>query len=129
MKQTLEHPEPCHVQEIERDNSKTDYEDCKNHAHAHVFRSLLSFMLCFVLLLWILAFTMSSVLCSVSPRRHNALDHDVTGVVLNFTTHMQYQVQNSSPLDVVVRLCSVIVYSYLYPRSFEVISIHLAWNK
>ena len=36
---------------------------------------------------------------------------------LNFTTHMQFQVQSSFLLDVVVRLCPVIVNSYCIPNS------------
>ena len=53
---------------------------------------------------------------------------------LHFTTHTQYQVQNSFLLYVVVRLCPVIVNSILYPKflhishrengSFEVLSLH-----
>ena len=31
--------------------TETDYEDCNNYAHAHVFSTLLGFVLCFVLVL------------------------------------------------------------------------------
>ena len=52
---------------------------------------------------------------------------------LHFTTHTQYQVQNSFLLDVVVRLCPVVVHSICIPKflhishrengSFEVLSL------
>ena len=53
---------------------------------------------------------------------------------LHFTTQTQHQVQSSILLDVVVRLCPVIVHSILYTKflhishlengSFEVLSLH-----
>ena len=50
----------CDVQEmsVTTAETETDYEDCNNHAHAHVFskcftslHTLLGFVLCFVLIL------------------------------------------------------------------------------
>ena len=53
---------------------------------------------------------------------------------LHFTTHTQFQIQSSFLLDVVVRLCPVIVNSICFPNScifhiakkgaFEVLSLH-----
>ena len=49
------------VQGMSVTTQNKDYEDYNNYAHADVFRSLLSFMLCFMLFLWILVFTLSLV--------------------------------------------------------------------
>ena len=79
-----------------------NHEDKQHYAHIHVFTkcvtSLSSFM-CFVL---ILVFTLSLV-SDVLP--------------FSFTTHTQFQVQSSFLLDVVVRLCPVIVNSNCIPNS------------
>ena len=55
MRQTLEHLEPCDVfARNECDNTEQGLRRLQHYAHAHVFKSLLSFTLCFVLFLWIL---------------------------------------------------------------------------
>ena len=97
MRQTLDHLEPmCDVQEMSMTTQNKDYEDCKTQrAPAHVFRSLLSFMLCFVLFLWILVFTLSLV----SDASYIQQDGFVRQ--LHFTTHTQHQVQSSFLLDIV----------------------------
>ena len=64
-------------------------------------------MLCVVLILWILVFTLSLV--SDAPTSSK--------MVLHFTTQTQYQVQSSFLQDVVVRLCPVIVHSICIPNS------------
>ena len=58
---------------------------------------------------WVLVVTLSLVSCSVSPRRRNTLDgHDVTGVVLSFTTQTPYQQQIKFPSG----FCSSIVFCH-----------------
>ena len=57
---------------------------------------------------------------------------------LHFTTHTQFQVQSSFVLDVVVRLCPVIVNSICIPKflhishrenvSFEMLSLHCSYH-
>ena len=65
----------CDVQgmSVTTAETETDYEDCNNYARAHVFskcfkslHTLLGFVLCFVLFLWILVFTLS--LCRTPQR-------------------------------------------------------------
>ena len=67
-------------------------------------------MLCFVLILWILVFTLSFCV-----GRHN-VQQDGFIRQLHFTTQTQHQVQSSSLLDAVVRLCPVIVHSICIPN-------------
>ena len=68
-------------------------------------------MLCFVLILWILVFTLSLV-SDASTFSKKGFTHQ-----LHFTTHTQYQVQSSFLLNVVVRLCPFIVHSICIPNS------------
>ena len=83
-----------------------DYEDHNNYAQIHVF------MLCFVLMfLWILVFTLLLVSDASTSSKM------VSFVNCNFTTHTQYHLQKSFLLDVVVRLCPVIVNSICIPNS------------
>ena len=60
-------------------------------------------MLYFVLFLWILVFTLSLVSDALHVQQEGFIRQ------LHFTTHTQYQAQGSFLLDVVVRLCPVIV--------------------
>ena len=88
-----------------------DLEDITTTRTFHVFTQCvtsLSGFMCFVL---ILVFTLSLV-SDVSPFRRKILY-----VNFIFTTHTQFQVQSSFLLDVVVRLCPVIVNSICVPNS------------
>ena len=82
-----------------------------NYARIHVFRlcvTSLSGFMCFVLIL---------VFHVVIGVERLTVQQDDFVRQLNFTTHTQFQVQSSFLLDVVVRLCPVIVISYCIPNS------------
>ena len=105
MRQTLEHLEPCDVckEWVWQQRENKDWEDFHNYAHIHVF------MLCFVLMfLWI---WFSHCHWCRTPQR------PAGGFIrqLHFTTHTQHQ--SSFLLDVVVRLCPVMVHSVCIPNS------------
>ena len=78
--------------------------------------------------LWILVFTLSLVSDVLTVQQEGFIRQ------LHFTTQTQFQVQSSFLLDVVVRLCPVIVQLNLYPKFlhishrengyFEVLSLH-----
>ena len=83
MRRTRKHLEPmCDVQEMSV-TTQNWLRRLQHYAHAHVF------MLCFVLILWILVFT-SSLVSDASTSSKMVFRQ------LHFTTHTQHQVQNSS---------------------------------
>ena len=124
MRQTLGHLEPMRcVQGMSVTTQNEDYED---YAHVNMFpkcvTSLLGFMLCFVLFFWILAFMLS--LLSDASTFSKIFFH------VNCISPRTRNTKCRVLLDVVVRLCPVIV--NLYPKflhishhengSFEVLS-------
>ena len=108
------------------DNREHGLRRLQHSAHAHVFMSLLSFMLCFV-------FSLDLGFHVVIGVGRLSVQQDGFIRQVHFTTHTQYQVQSSFLLDVVVQLCPVIVLSICIPKflhifhrdhgSFEVLSL------
>ena len=128
MRQTLEHLEPkCDVQEMSVTTARLTTKTAKQRARSRVQVTV----------------EFHVVLRVVSP---DLGFHVVIGVGrlnvqqdgfirrLHFTTHTQHQVQSSFFVDVVVRLCPVIVNSiciknscifHISKMSFEVLALHL----